>query len=224
MRRSTPQWLWRLDAEHRLVIALGTAIVAFLLSQQASLATRFLTVWDAAASCFLILTWSVIATAHPRQIQIRAQTDDTNRLVVGVVVLGAALFSLLAVIFLLSSTKNLPPLREAIHVALSVLAVACSWFVVHTIFCFRYAHRYYSSQSPETKERGFGLDFPDDAQPDYLDFAYFAFVIGMTAQVSDVQVTSRTMRRLVLLHGILSFGFNTVVVALSINIIAQLFN
>ncbi|MGH8575840.1 MAG: DUF1345 domain-containing protein [Gammaproteobacteria bacterium] len=86
-----------------------------------------------------------------------------------------------------------------------------------------YAHLFYSSTArrpPPHNDRG--LDFPGEPNPDYLDFAYFAFVIGMTCQVSDVQVTSQSMRKLVLLHGVLSFGFNTLILALSINVLAQM--
>ena len=104
------------------------------------------------------------------------------------------------------------------HILVSVLAVICSWFLVHTVFIFRYAHIYYGSGD---KPVG-GLDFPGDDEPDYLDFAYFSFIIGMTSQVSDVDITSSVMRRLALLHGILSFFFNAVIIALSINIISGL--
>jgi uncharacterized membrane protein len=104
------------------------------------------------------------------------------------------------------------------------VTIIASWMLVHTIFAIHYAHEYYQpKQTPNDCDTdSSGLDFPDDIEPDYWDFLYFSFVIGMTSQVSDVQVTSRTMRRLSLIHGILSFFFNTTILAMTINLIAGL--
>ena len=223
MRSSTPRWLWKLDAEHRFLITLGMALLVFLTLPQLGLGIRTLISWNVGTGSLLMLIWSVILTAHVSQIRRRAQTDDTNRVVIGFLVIGAASASLFAVVFLLKSSKQLPPAEEALAVVLSVLAIVGSWLVVHSTFCLRYAHHYYSNADGDMDaEPAGGMEFPNQDQPDYLDFAYFAFTIGMTAQTSDVQVTSSTMRRLTLAHGLLSFGFNTVVVALSINIISQL--
>ena len=93
---------------------------------------------------------------------------------------------------------------------------------MHTIFATKYAHIYYGDHETEPDIHAGGLTFPDENKPDYLDFAYFSFVLGMTFQVSDIQVASKRLRKLALLHGILSFGFNTIIVALTINIIAGL--
>src|SRR5690606_27864512 len=100
-------------------------------------------------------------------------------------------------------------------------AVICAWLLVHTLFTFRYAHLFYSRLGEEQERSGFigGLDFPKETKPDYLDFTYFSFVIGMTFQVSDVEISSRRIRRLALMHAVVSFIFNTVILALSINII-----
>lgn len=97
-----------------------------------------------------------------------------------------------------------------------------SWFVVHTIFTTRYAHMYYSDH--ETKEETYaaGLDFPQDFEPDFVDFAYFSFTLGMTFQVSDVQISSNRIRRLALWHALLSFGYSATIIALSVNIISGL--
>jgi uncharacterized membrane protein len=106
---------------------------------------------------------------------------------------------------------------------LSVLAVIVSWCLLHTVFTFRYAHLFYHNPNiTRLDKQRRGVLFPDETPPDYLDFAYFAFVIGMTCQVSDVQIASRPIRHLALLHGVLSFGFNTVILALSINLISGL--
>ena len=97
-----------------------------------------------------------------------------------------------------------------------------SWLLVHTIFAMHYAHEYYQDHQTQSECKAGGLAFPEDIEPDYWDFLYFSFVIGMTSQVSDIQITSRSMRRLSLLHSILSFFINTAIVAMSINIIAGL--
>ena len=96
-----------------------------------------------------------------------------------------------------------------------------SWGLVHTTFSIRYAHLYYGNSSSKDV-KGHGLDFPGDVDPDFIDFAYFSFVIGMTFQVSDVEISSRRIRRLTLVHSLISFIFNTVIVALTINALAGL--
>ena len=111
-----------------------------------------------------------------------------------------------------------------IYVPVAVLSMLFSWIVVHTTFCFHYTHLYYSDDPANPDTHAGGLDFPGDQKPDFLDFAYFSFVIGMTFQVSDVQITSVRLRRLALVHGLLSFGLNTFVVALVVNLIAGLKN
>jgi len=221
---STPNWLWRLDSHHRLALSLVVAVVVFLLAPHSlHFLTRTLLAWDCGTVFLLVLAWSVIVTAHPKQIKKRAQTQDTNRLLIAVLVVCAACASLFAVAFLLGTSKALPPKDVGFHVALSVASMICSWLLLHTVFTLRYAHYYYYLQSlaPEGTNTG-GLEFPGEEELDYWDFAYFAFVLGMTFQVSDVSITSRLIRRLALLHGLLSSTFYTLIVALSINIISSL--
>jgi len=101
------------------------------------------------------------------------------------------------------------------YVGLAIGAIASSWILVHTVFTLRYAHLYYGNDIKQKKPPG-GLDFPNEPEPDYLDFAYFSFVIGMTSQVSDVAIGAKTMRRTALAHGVLSFGFNAIIIALTV--------
>jgi uncharacterized membrane protein len=123
----------------------------------------------------------------------------------------------------LGSAKNLPPGNFTTHALLSVAAIVLSWVLVHTLFTLRYAHFYYiDALKVERDSIEGGLIFPEDKSPDYLDFAYFAFVIGMTCQVSDVQISSKAMRRLATVHGLIAFAFNTAILALFVNIIAGL--
>lgn len=224
MRSSTPNWLWRLDLQHRFLICGSVGAIAFsIMPHDSHLLTRLLVAWNSAILCLLILIWSVIATAHPNQIKKRSQTQDLNRLVVAFLVITSAVTSLFAVIFVLGTSKNLPHKLLGLHIALSVTSVVGSWLLVHTIFTLRYAHYYYLREQTHLQEdHAGGLDFPGEKLPEYWDFAYFSFVLGMTFQVSDVQITSRLMRRLALLHGLLSFAFNTIIVALTINIISSL--
>lgn len=102
------------------------------------------------------------------------------------------------------------------------MTVVFSWLLMHSVFALRYAHNYYGDSLQDHSRHAGGLEFPGQHPPDYRDFVYFSFVIGMTCQVSDVQVASRMMRRAVLLHGILSFAFNTVILALTINTVSSL--
>ena len=120
----------------------------------------------------------------------------------------------------LQQVKEMVGVERAGHIVLALAALGTSWLLIHTIYAFHYAHRYYQAEKRKT-EAGPGLDFPGALDPDYFDFLYFSFVIGMTSQVSDVQVTSRDMRRITLIHGVLAFAFNMLVLALSINVVAS---
>ena len=138
-----------------------------------------------------------------------------------VLAFAAACVALLAVAFVIRGHGSPAHAVVARKVLLGLSTVAVSWFLLHTVYSLHYAHLYYGdSDCDEASDKG--LDFPGDKDPDYLDFAYFAFVIGMTCQVSDVQVTTKRMRRITLLHGVISFGFNTVILALLINTISGL--
>jgi uncharacterized membrane protein len=139
-----------------------------------------------------------------------------------VLVLLAIAASIAAIFFLLQKPKD-DGSPAALQVALAILTIVCSWFLTHVMFGLHYAHRFYRDD-PSTPERDAtgGLNFPGTQEPTYWDFLYFSFVIGMTSQVSDVQVTSSAMRKLVLWHGVLSFAFYTIILALGINIVAGL--
>jgi uncharacterized membrane protein len=170
--------------------------------------------WDAFALTTLALTWSIIITAEVNHIRRVATRNDPGRHVSFGLALLAASASLLAVGFLLSSVHSAGGHLRNLHVGLAIAGVASSWLLVHTLFTLRYAHLFYN---PDAGRAEGGLDFPGgEHAPDYLDFAYFSFVIGMTAQTADVSISSRQLRRQALLHGLLSFGFNTVVLALTI--------
>jgi uncharacterized membrane protein len=214
----------RLNAHRRLLLALVVAVAAaLLLPAMLPPSTRLAIAWDSAVLVFLMMTWWVVQKCPTDQMQQTVLANDQGRVGILLLVLLATGASLAAIFFLVQKAKDTsagPPLAQ---VALAVLTIVCSWFLTHVMFALHYAHRFYRDDpdTPEADATG-GLQFPGDAPPHYWDFLYFAFVIGMTSQVSDVQVTSRPMRRLVLWHGVLSFAFYTMILALSINIVAGL--
>jgi uncharacterized membrane protein len=138
-------------------------------------------------------------------------------------ILVSAFASMFAVLLLMMSKHQQGGLPW-LYVPVSIGGMLLSWVMVHTVFTFHYAHKYYDDDKQEKAKAAEGLDFPGDEKPDYLDFAYFSFVIGCTFQVSDVEITSKKIRRVALLHGLLSFLLNTFVVALTINFVASLVN
>lgn len=215
--------IYRLDANYRLMIALGIgALVFWLINGHVSLPVLILFTWISVAVTIILLDWIIIATSHPQEVRKIAKLQDSSRAIIFMFVLAASVASIGAIIFLLKSTKAAHASKDE-HILLAILAVVVSWWLVHTIFTLLYAHLFYDTDTDEGMQRKVGgLDFPGNEAPDYLDFVYFSFVIGMTFQVSDVVITSRRVRRFVLLHAILAFGFNTVILALSINVISGL--
>jgi uncharacterized membrane protein len=214
----------RLDAHHRLLISLGvSAIVLFFTWSNFTAPTTALITWIAFGLCIIIMDWIIILTAHPAEIRKIASIEDSSRTLIFLFVIVASLMSLLAIMLLLLSTKNQSDAVVTARVLLAMASVIVSWWLVHTIFTLRYAHMYYATDPDDDKKLKHlgGLEFPgDEKEPDYLDFVYFSFVVGMTFQVSDVEISARSIRRLAWLHGLISFAFNTAIVALSINVIS----
>ena len=199
-----------------------SGLVWILLPNWLRLPARVIITWDSGAICFLALAWSTMISATPQKMRRKAQRLDEGRWTILTLMVSVACTSLLAIGFMLNDRKGLTATILTLHVTLSGVTVICSWLLMHTMFALHYAHYYYRHDSATTSEGTGGLDFPSENQPDYWDFLYFSFIIGMTCQVSDVEITSRTIRRLALVHGVLTFFFNTVILALSINIIAGL--
>jgi uncharacterized membrane protein len=214
----------RQDARHRLVIALFAATaVSLSLRGRVHPFTEAIATWDAFVFCVLFLAWLTILTTPVHKLRSRAKEQDVSRLVIFVFVVIAACAALFAVAFLISVNKVELRGHFTAHLLLALGTVIFSWSVVHTVFGLRYAHAFYGdSDDAGANQPAGGLIFPGEHPPDYFDFAYFSFVVGMTCQVSDVQITSRKMRRLTLVHSVLSFGFNTVILALLINTVSSL--
>ena len=204
---------------HRLAIALGIAVIVALASRSAiSGQVSLLASWDAFVLCYLVMGWLLIAATDETQTRLRAQRYDPGGYVIFLLIVVAASASFVAIGFIVGDIKALTFWQRAERLTLSITALFLSWLLIHTLFAFHYARLYYFLPTGR-REHHRGLKFPDDDEPDYLDFAYYSFVVGMTSQVSDVAVLSRPMRRLTLIHGVLSFVYNIAILAMSINII-----
>lgn len=225
MAKKIPRRLFpHIDAHHRLAIAIGAAIIAFFIAgAKVHLPTQIIVTWDVFAGTALALAWWEIFVSEPAVVVRMAKLQDSSRSLIFLFVIVAAFASLFAVGFLLGGAKSSTGTRFTGQLVLAVTTVMVSWSLINTLFAMRYAHLYYSIDGNDDVEcEGSGLQFPGEERPDYLDFAYFSFVVGMTCQVSDVQITERPLRRLALVHGVLAFVYNTVIVALSINILSGL--
>lgn len=218
---SGTSWIIGIGAMQRLAVALTIAVAAFFVQPgSVSWQTRAVASWDAGVLAYLALAWSLIVRSNAVMTRDHALGQDQSGYVIFLFVVIASCASTVAIGFVVSTIKELAFWPRAWHLALTIGALISSWLLIQTVFAFHYARRYYGVLTRERKDSP-ELVFPGERSPDYLDFAYYSFVVGMTSQVSDVAVTGRSMRRLTLVHGVLAFVFNIAVLALSINIIAS---
>ncbi len=201
-------------ARPRTSISILLGIVAFfLLPVSLRPVTRMLIGWDIFAAMYLVLVYFMMTRCGLAHIKRNAILQDDGRFLILMVTALGAFASIAAIVFELGASQHSVP-----ELTLATVTIALSWAAVHTVFALHYAHDYYRGAKPG------GLQFPSgDARDhaDYWDFVYFSFVIGMTAQVSDVGITDKTIRRTATVHGIISFVFNTALVALMVNIAAS---
>lgn len=213
------------DSWRRFIVSLVAALITFLaLRERLAFPTSAIAAWDGFAAFATLLAWVAIGMTPQMRLREHAQAQDLSRLLIFGFVVTAACVALFAVGVLIRSHHSEMQTRITVPLVLALGTVGLSWVLLHTVFSLHYAHVYYGDTDPSDKRYAAaeGLEFPGKQPPDYLDFAYFSFVVGMTCQVSDVQVTSQRMRRLTLLHGVISFGFNTFILALLINTISGL--
>jgi uncharacterized membrane protein len=207
-------------ARVRLLLAAIAGVIAWLVVPSGfALVTRALIAWDVVAVVLLAIAAVIIVRSTATETKRRAASEDPGRTLVWILVLAASGFSMFAAAIVLHQTKMLSRAESDLHLALCIAAVVMSWLLAHTAFTLRYAHLYYRG---EPKQVG-GIEFPGDHAPDDLDFAYFAFTIGMCFQVSDSSVTDRLIRRTVLAHALIAFAFNTVILAFSLNVLFNQF-
>lgn len=205
-------------AQPRLFASFGVFVaIAATLSAVTNwrLSPRLLVGWDIGIGLYLVLAFHMMAGSDVHSIRRRAAGQDEGKFAMLVLTVAAALASLGAIVAELSSTLNAGA-RQPTQLVLAIATIVLSWAFIHTIFALHYAHEFYDD------EGGGGLTFPGpDEEPDYWDFMYFSFVIGMTSQVADVGVTSKPIRRTVAAHGVFSFVFNVALLALAVNIAAS---
>ena len=217
----------RFDLQHRLLMALTvSSVVFFICFKEFSIPAQIMVTWVTFASVIIIMDWLIILSSDPHEMRKIARLRDSSRFLILTFVITASCVSLFSILFLLKASKSGHHGDSLQYALLSIGSVIISWWMLHTVFTMNYAHLYYTvTPEPDDDKNKVigGLEFPGNMKnPDYLDFVYFSFVVGMTFQVSDVEISSRSIRRLVLLHGVISFAFNTAIVALSINVVAGL--
>ncbi|WP_442754593.1 DUF1345 domain-containing protein [Methylocystis sp. JAN1] len=239
-RRSPRPAFWRiLRAHYRLVIC-GAVGAAFGLGLPTSIeqpaavfdwlprefggVTRGLAGWNVAVFLYLIAASRIIRRSTHESIRQRALLSDEGRTAVLFLTATATCVAIGAIIAELGQTKTLFEDEKVAHIALAVVTVFSSWAFMHLIFAFHYAHEFYSEadEAPEEKAsaRG-GLHFPNTPAPQYSDFLYFSYVIGVACQTADVEICSGAMRNVALVHGVVAFFFNTTILALMVNISSQ---
>ena len=206
-----------LDQRRRLLIAAvlggaGAAVTTPFVPWQLSV----LAGWDLAAAFVAGSVWIFVSTFDAAKTQDVATREDDSRALVDLIMVAASVVSLVGVVLGLAHARTHSGGVSAVLTSVAVFTVFLSWFTVHTLFTLRYAHLYYSAPPG-------GIDFSKpDEQPDYLDFAYVAFTVGMTFQVSDTDIPQRTIRRAVTRHALLSYLFGTVIVGVVINVVGNL--
>jgi uncharacterized membrane protein len=214
--RRLPYVLRVIRARPRLMVSIAVGLVVLTLLPSAwRITTRLLVGWDAGVTLYLVLVYTLFARTESGHISRYALRQDEGRIAMLVLTVFAATASLGAILGELSTNGGAG--RTATQLALATGTIVLSWIFIHTIFALHYAHDFYGAR--DDKQRG--LNFPGEEAPDYWDFVYFSFVIGMTSQVSDVAVASRKMRHTVNAHGIVSFFFNAALLALTVNIAAS---
>jgi len=208
-------------ALERLLLALALGIAtALLIPARFGSALRAIAAWDVAAAVMGMLALMIISRTSIEETRKHAAEDDPGRRAVGILIILASAISLLATSVVLRQARTCPPDARDWFVFLCAVAVVSAWLLTHIAYALRYAHLYYRDDD----EGEGGLAFPGDGHPAYVEFAYFSFTIGMCFQVSDVGVSSRQIRRAVLGHSLLSFLYNTAILATAVNLAVGVFN
>jgi uncharacterized membrane protein len=226
--RRPPQWYRPKSIARSIAIrprvylaTLAGIAAAMLLPRDISGSMRAAISGDVGAFLYLVLGFRMMFACGGDVIRKRAARQDDGRVVILVVVLVAIALSFWTILGVLSEAKQFAGESKALRTALAALTILLSWLVTQVVFTFHYAHEFYRPDD-NAEHRAGGLDFPKDPSPDYWDFFYFATSLGAASQTSDVAIRTKALRRLVTLHAIISFFFNTAVLALAINIGASL--
>jgi uncharacterized membrane protein len=211
----------RVWAHSRLFVSLIVGIVVGLLVPLDGVVLRILAAWNAAGWLYIALLGVMMFQCEVAGIRQQASLEDESRSAILVLTVLASAATMVAVGAQLSGLSKAKGIEGMVLFTLSFSTILVSWFLVHFVFALYYAHEFHSETKGRTGGSGAGFDFHGQKSPDYLDFLYLSLVIGTTAQTSDIDITSRETRRTVMLHGLLSFFFNTTVIALVVNLTAQ---
>ena len=206
------------------IIGLVVGFGAWGLYPNAPWATDFILGWDTMCLVFMISITLYMYGQGPEEMRVRAAREDEGQGIILAVVLTAAAASVYAIALQLSLAKPEHGLLRALHIALAFATVTASWLMVQLIFALHYASEYYQENEDAEGIDAKGLMFPGGEAPDYWDFLHFSVVIGVAAQTADLCFTSKELRRIGTVHSLVAFAFNTVIVALTINLLAGLFS
>jgi uncharacterized membrane protein len=223
MAASAP-WPVRVVVGHRFTVSAAVlGVLAFLiLPRELGGSARAVFAWDLAGVALLLMfAFMLLNEGDDATMARNATAQQEGEWTVFAITLAGVAISFVALTHMLGEAKDMAGMQRKLYVGTVAVTLLLSWLVTHVVFALRYAHEYYERQPGASRVDG-GLEFPGELPPDYWDFLYFAMVLGMTFQVSDVQITSRKMRRLGTVHGLIGFLFNTVIVALTVNIAASL--
>lgn len=215
-----------LVARPRLFLSVGVAIACYLFwPSNVVWITRVLIAWNIGTCLYIALYLFMIAASDSKTIRWRAKITDEGKFVILFLTIVAASASLAAIFAQLAIIKDLKGLDKGLHLGLAGLTIVSAWVFIHLSFALHYAHEFFDEHKSVGGEKPSivgGLNFPGTDEPDYWDFLYFSFIIGVASQTADVSITSKAMRRTSLGHSILSFFFNSAILALTINIAAGL--
>jgi uncharacterized membrane protein len=204
------------SASKRLILSLTTGVVAAIaVSHSQDWKYSPLVGWDTAALIYIIWIWAILHGMNPSQTKSHAVSEDPSRAIADLLLIGASLASLVAVGVLIAQAGQATDLAKHVEIFLSLFSVIISWGVVQTVHILKYAKMYYDGTEG-------GIDFNESAPPRYSDFAYLAFTLGMTFQVSDTDIKTKEIRLVALKHSLLSYIFGAVIIATTINTIASL--
>jgi uncharacterized membrane protein len=195
-----------------------------IIPAQVPLLLRGIMAWDMLVLAFLGTTWTVMLRGGRKTMRYRAAHYDTSDSVVLLLCVFAVMASLIAITGMVVGIGAMPHGMKMFRLVLSVITVVSSWLFLHTVLALHYAHHYYwpKHRPGQPEAHHGGLEFPGGEAPDYADFLYFSFVLGATSQTSDVAITNKPIRRLAMLHGTFAFAYNTLLLALTVNVAASL--
>lgn len=223
--RRHPRWyhpraIWRsFVIRPRVFAAAAVGIAAYLaFGSLLPAAVREAAAWCLGGLTYLVLAFHMMAKADSKRVETRAARQDDSAVVILILILVALFSSFFAIVGLLTQAKVAADSYKLCYVGLTAATIVISWLVMQVVFTIHYAHLYYAPRNLAEP----GLEFPKDTKPDYWDFFYFSSSFGAASQTSDVAISSKDFRRLTTLHAIVAFFFNTMVLALTINLAASM--